>query len=52
MNLTYRRIALKVQDQTGAQTIMVWDCLERAKDAGDSKVIDACLRLINADRIG
>jgi hypothetical protein len=37
---------------TPPRMVMVWDCLERAKDAGDSKVIDACRRLINADRIG
>jgi hypothetical protein len=31
---------------------IVWDVLERAKDAGDETVIAACRRLIEADRIG
>lgn len=30
----------------------VWRVLERAKDAGDARVIAACRRLIEADRLG
>jgi hypothetical protein len=31
---------------------MVWDVLERAKDAGDARIVAACRRIINADRLG
>jgi hypothetical protein len=31
---------------------ITWQVLEAAKDAGDEKVIAACRRIINADRIG
>lgn len=31
---------------------ITWKVLEMAKDAGDSFVIDACRRIINANRIG
>lgn len=31
---------------------IVWSVLEAAKDAGDTMVINACRRIITADRIG
>jgi hypothetical protein len=31
---------------------VVWDVLERAKDAGDEMVVAACRRIIEADRQG
>lgn len=31
---------------------MVWEVLEAARDAGDKAVVDACTRLIDADRRG
>ena len=31
---------------------IVWDVLERAKDAGDAVVTAACRRLIEANRLG
>ena len=31
---------------------ITWVVLEAAKDAGDAHVIDACRRIITADRIG
>jgi hypothetical protein len=31
---------------------LIWQVLEGARDAGDKHVIDACVRLIDADRLG
>jgi hypothetical protein len=40
------------EDVMTPRMTIVWEILERAKDAGDEFVIAACRRLIIADRIG